>query len=70
MPKSRQRKKHKERVQARKNQKANQMAHIKNLTNQFKTALASANPESPVQPMSRFRTELTGQNNEQNYEQI
>lgn len=68
MPKSRHRKKHKERVQARKNQKENQMAHIKNLTNQLKTAIASANPEQPVQPILKYRTELTGQNNEQDYE--
>lgn len=70
MPKSRHRKKHKQKVQARKNRQDNQMRYINNLTNQLKDAMASAKPETPMQLIPSDKLTLTGQNNDENYDTI
>jgi len=70
MAKSKHRKNHKERVQARKNRQENQMRYINNLTNQLKEAMASANPETPMQPIPSDKLTLTGQNNDENYDTV
>lgn len=70
MPKSRHRKKHKEKVQARKNQQANKMAQIKNLTRQLNEAVASAKQELPMQTIKTSSLTLPGQNNQPNYDEI
>jgi len=70
MPKSRHRKKHKQKVQARKNQKANKMAQIKNLTQQLNEAVASAKQTVPMQTIKTSSLTLPGQNNEPNYDEI
>jgi hypothetical protein len=70
MAKSKHRKNHKERVQARKNRQENQMRYINNLTNQLKEAMASANPETPMQLIPSDKLTLTGQNNDENYDTV
>lgn len=70
MPKSRHRKKHKEKVQARKNRKDNQLAYVKNLTKQLNNAMQQVKKEPNVQLVSNSRLELPGQNNEQTYENV
>lgn len=70
MPKSRHRKKHKEKAQARKNRKDNQLAYVKNLTKQLNNAMQQVKKEPNVQLVSNSRLELPGQNNEQTYENV
>jgi len=70
MPKSRHRKNHKQKVQARRNEKANQMAHIKNLTKQLNTAIASAKQPEPNVSIGDTKITLPGQNKPTNYEEF
>jgi hypothetical protein len=70
MPKSRHRKKHKEKVAARNREMKNKLAYIQNLTKQLSTAISEAKNQPIVQTISTSRLELPGQNNQNNYDKI